>query len=57
MTSNDSEAAGDKKGRWLTRNVFAIGLLSLFSDAGHELTTAILRSFLRPLPGVRPPWA
>jgi len=28
--------------RWLTRNVIAIGLLSLFSDIGHELTTAIL---------------
>jgi len=32
--------------RWLTRNVFAIGMLSLFSDAGHELTTAILPLFL-----------
>lgn len=51
MTSNDSEAAGDKKGRWLTRNVFAIGLLSLFSDAGHELTTAILPLFLATFAG------
>jgi hypothetical protein len=46
MTSNRPEAPGDTKGRWLTRNVFAIGLLSLFSDAGHELTTAILPLFL-----------
>lgn len=32
--------------RWLSRNVFAIGMLSLFSDMGHELTTAILPLFL-----------
>jgi MFS family permease len=32
--------------RWLTRNVVAIGLLSLFSDMGHELTTAVLPLFL-----------
>jgi MFS family permease len=32
--------------KWLTRNVFAIGMLSLFSDMGHELTTAILPLFL-----------
>lgn len=32
--------------RWLTRNVFAIGMLSLFSDMGHELATAILPLFL-----------
>ncbi len=51
MTSNDSEAGGDGKGRWLTRNVFAIGMLSLFSDAGHELTTAILPLFLATFAG------
>lgn len=33
-------------GRWLTRNVFAIGMLSLFSDMGHELATAVLPLFL-----------
>jgi MFS family permease len=32
--------------RWLTRNVVAIGMLSLFSDMGHELTTAALPLFL-----------
>src|SRR5580658_8464145 len=37
--------------RWLTRNVFAIGMLSLFSDAGHELTTAILPLFLATFSG------
>jgi MFS family permease len=35
----------------LTRNVFAIGMLSLFSDAGHELTTAILPLFLATFAG------
>jgi MFS family permease len=36
---------------WLTRNVFAIGMLSLFSDTGHELTTAILPLFLQTFGG------
>lgn len=38
-------------GRWLTRNVFAIGMLSLFSDTGHELTTAVLPLFLATFGG------
>jgi MFS family permease len=37
--------------KWLTRNVFAIGMLSLFSDAGHELTTAVLPLFLATFGG------
>ena len=37
--------------RWLTRNVFAIGMLSLFSDMGHELTTAVLPLFLATFGG------
>ncbi len=37
--------------KWLTRNVFAIGMLSLFSDMGHELTTAILPLFLSSFAG------
>ena len=37
--------------RWLTRNVFAIGMLSLFSDMGHELATAILPLFLATFGG------
>lgn len=36
---------------WLTRNVFAIGMLSLFSDMGHELTTAVLPLFLASFGG------
>ena len=47
--------AGARKGKpavkWLTRNVFAIGMLSLFSDAGHELTTAVLPLFLATFGG------
>ena len=31
---------------WLTRGVFSIGAASFFSDAGHEITTAVLPSFL-----------
>src|ERR1039458_3280808 len=34
------------KDAWLTRNVVAIAMLSLFSDMGHELTTAVLPLFL-----------
>jgi MFS family permease len=37
--------------RWLTRNVFAIGMLSLFSDMGHELATAVLPLFLATFGG------
>lgn len=37
--------------RWLTRNVIAIGALSLFSDMGHELTTAVLPLFLATFGG------
>lgn len=40
-----------RKEKWLTRNVFAIGMLSLFSDMGHELTTAILPLFLATFAG------
>src|SRR5262245_60013241 len=31
---------------WLTRGVLAIGLAGLFSDLGHEVTTALLPLFL-----------
>jgi MFS family permease len=37
--------------RWLTRNVVAIAMLSLFSDMGHELTTAVLPLFLATFGG------
>ncbi|MCX8150628.1 MAG: MFS transporter [Candidatus Bathyarchaeota archaeon] len=35
-----------KKAGWLNRNVLAMGLTSLFGDAGHEMVTAVLPSFL-----------
>jgi len=41
-----SSPAGRASARWLTRNVFAIGMLSLYSDMGHELVTAVLPLFL-----------
>ncbi len=37
--------------KWLTRNVLAIGMLSLFSDMGHELTTAVLPLLLATFGG------
>lgn len=42
-------AAPSRRAHWLTRNVLAIGMLSLWSDMGHELTTAILPLFLASL--------
>lgn len=56
MTPEDSSAPSTSvtragKTKWLTRNVFAIGMLSLFSDTGHELTTAILPLFLSTFGG------
>ncbi len=35
-----------KEGRWLTPGVLSVGAASLGSDAGHELTTSLLPSFL-----------
>jgi hypothetical protein len=32
--------------RWLTRGVWGVGGASLFSDAGHELATSLLPTFL-----------
>jgi MFS family permease len=56
VSSSSSDQAGrqakdreepDVGGRhWLTRGVGAIGLSSLGSDAGHEMTTSLLPSFL-----------
>ena len=48
MVTQPPKGAG---GRWLTRNVVAIGMLSLFSDMGHELTTAVLPLFLATFGG------
>lgn len=37
--------------RWLTRNVVAIALLSLFSDMGHEMVTSVMPFFIVALGG------
>ena len=34
------------EGRWLTRGVVSVGAASFGSDAGHEMTTSLLPSFL-----------
>jgi len=39
------------KGRWLNKNIFAMGLTSFFSDFGHEMATAVLPAFLLQLGG------
>ena len=39
------------KEKWLTKNVFAIGMTSLFADFGYEMTTAILPIFIISLGG------
>jgi MFS family permease len=49
--SETAQAAESSKIRWLSRNVVAIGMLSLFSDTGHELTTAVLPLFLQTFGG------
>jgi MFS family permease len=41
----DDGGAGAKR-RWLTRGVLSVGLASFFSDAGHEITTSILPTFV-----------
>jgi len=41
---DQTSAAED--GRWLTPGVVGVGAASFFSDSGHEITTAVLPSFL-----------
>jgi MFS family permease len=40
------ESCNKEKSGWLNRNVVAMGLTSLFGDAGHEMVTAVLPFFL-----------
>jgi MFS family permease len=44
MTSDTEPSATE--GRWLTPGVGGVSAASLFSDSGHEMTTAVLPSFL-----------
>lgn len=41
-----TEIVGAGSSRWLTPGVVSIGSASFFSDAGHELATSVLPSFL-----------
>ena len=36
---------------WLNKNILALGFTSLFSDLGHEMTTALLPSFIISIGG------
>ena len=42
----DKSGEGQRGTKWLNRNVAAMGFTSLFSDASHEMATAILAQFL-----------
>jgi len=41
----------DKKQGWLNRNIAGMGLTSFFSDMSHEMTTAVLPTFITSLVG------
>jgi MFS family permease len=43
---NEKPDNNPEKAKWLNRNVVAMGFTSLFSDAGHEMVTAVLPFFL-----------
>jgi len=43
---NEISNNNSKNRKWLNRNVLAMGLTSLFGDAGHEMVTAVLPFFL-----------
>ncbi len=45
MTTPDDAATGTSQG-WLTGGVVSVGAASFFSDAGHEIATSVLPSFL-----------
>jgi len=40
-----------KKQKWLNRNIAGMGLTSFFSDMSHEMTTAVLPTFITSLVG------
>lgn len=41
----------NKKAGWLNRNILGMGLTSFFSDMSHEMTTAVLPTFITGLVG------
>lgn len=46
--------AGRAEGRWLTPGVAGIGAASFFSDAGHEMASSVLPTFLSSTLGAGP---
>ncbi|MPZ86237.1 MAG: MFS transporter [Actinophytocola sp.] len=46
MTASTTEDDDEERERWLTPGVGGVGAASFFSDTGHEVTTAVLPSFL-----------
>jgi MFS family permease len=44
--ANTKRREGEQKQSWLTPGVVSVGLASLGSDAGHEMTTSLLPTFL-----------
>ena len=47
MTNDESKTDAERsRSAWLNRNVIGMGLTSFLSDAGHEMATAVLPSFL-----------
>jgi MFS family permease len=44
--SAEAATEGSSERRWLNRGVGSIGLASFFSDAGYEITTSVLPSFV-----------
>lgn len=51
MAKSDHSGEGILGDRWLTRNLAAIALLSLFSDMGHEMVTSVMPFFVAALGG------
>jgi MFS family permease len=46
---SEESTSGQNSRKWLNRNVAAMGFTSLFSDASHEMATAVLPFFLAML--------
>lgn len=51
LSDMKDESNNQNDGKWLNRNVAAMGFTSLFSDASHEMATAALPSFITELVG------
>jgi len=47
MQTGKLSESGNRNGRWLNRNVFAMGLTSFLGDFSHEMATAVLPQFMQ----------